>query len=133
MGPAGFFLWIFMQMGWITEISKIMGLSDPKPLNVGFAILGFFSFLFGMYAIAFSEERVEDEMIKNIRLKSFQFAALLQISFLILGFIGIGFMENPPKDGGLMLFFITTIFLFWITYIVRFNYVVHLGIYRYEE
>ena len=133
IAPTGFFLWIAMQIGWITEISQLIGLSDPKPLNMSFAILGFFSFLFGTYALAFSKEKIEDEMIKNIRLESFQFAALLQIVFLIIGLIGMGFMKNPPKDGGLMLFFIITIFIFWITYITRFNYIVHVGVYKYEK
>jgi len=133
MAPIGFFLWIAMQIGWITEFSQFIGLSEPKLLNMSCAILGFFSFLFGTYALAFSKERIEDEMIKNIRLESFQFAALLQIIFLIIGLIWIGFMTNPPKDGGLMLFFILTLFIFWITYISRFNYIVHIAIYKNEK
>ena len=133
IAPIGFFLWIAMQIGWISKMSKLIGLSDPTPLNMSFAILGFFSFLFGTYALAFSKERTEDEMIKKLRLESFQFAALLQIIFLIVGLIWIGFMKNPPKDAGLMLFFIITIFIFWITYITRFNYVVHVGVFKYEK
>lgn len=133
IAPTGFFLWIAMQIGWILDLSKLIGLSDPTPLNMTFAILGFFSFLFGTYALAFSKEKIEDEMIKNVRLESFQFAALLQIIFIIVGLIWIGFMENPPKDAGLMLFFIITIFIFWITYITRFNYIIHRGIFNYEE
>ena len=131
--PAGFFLWIAMQVGWISELSKLMGLSDPTLLNMSFAILGFFSFLFGTYALAFSKEKIEDEMIKTVRLESFQFAAFLQIVTIIGGLIWIGFMENPPKDAGLLLFFILTIFIFWITYITRFNYIIHRGSLNYEE
>lgn len=133
IAPLGFFLWIAMQIGWIAEISQFMGFSDSKPLNMTCAVVGFFSVLCGTYAVAFSKERIEDEMIKNIRLQSFQFAALLQILFLIVGFIIIGFMKNPPKDAGMMLFFILTIFIFWITYISRFNYIVHIAIYKNEE
>ena len=133
IAPTGFFIWIAMQIGWVTEISQFIGLSNPKLLNMSFAILGFFSFLFGTYALAFSKEKIEDEMIKNIRLESFQFAALLQIVFLIIGLIWIGFMKSPPKDVGLMLFFIIAIFIFWIIYIIRFNYIVHVGIYKYEK
>ncbi len=133
IAPTGFFLWIAMQIGWISELSTLMGLSNSTPLNISFAILGFFSFLFGTYAMAFSKEKIEDEMIKTVRLESFQFAALLQIVFLIVGLIWIGFMKNPPKDAGLMLFFIITIFIFWFTYITRFNYIIHRGILKYEE
>lgn len=120
-------------MGWIAELSQFLGFSSPKLLNVGSAILGFFAFLFGTYALAFSKERIEDEMIKNVRLKSFQFAAFLQILFLIIGFFWIGFMKNPPRDADLMLFFILAIFMFWIIYIIRFNYVIHIGVYKYEK
>lgn len=128
IAPTGFFLWIIMQIGWITEFSKFIGLSNPKFLNVSSAILGFFAFLFGIYALSFSKEKIEDEMIKNVRLESFQLAALLQIIFLI-----IGFMKHPPQDAGLMLFFIIAIFVFWLIYIIRFNYIVHIGIYKYEK
>lgn len=133
IAPIGFFLWIIMQIGWISEISQFIGVSNPKLVNMSAAIVGFFSFLFGTYALAFSKEKIEDEMIKNIRLESFQFAALLQIVFLIIGLIWIGFMKNPPKDAGLLLFFIITIIIFWITYITRFNYIIHVGVYRHEK
>lgn len=133
IAPTGLFLWIAMQLGWITNISHSLGISDPSPLNVSFAILGFFSFLFGTYAVAFSKEKIEDEMIKNVRLESIQFAALLQFVFLIIGFVSIGFMKNPPRDGGMMLFFITAIFIFWVFYIIRFNYLIHVRVYKYEE
>ncbi len=131
--PTGFFLWIAMQIGWIAELSKLIGFSESKLLNMSCAILGFFCFLFGMYALAFSKEKTEDEMIKNVRLESFQFAAFLQIIVLIIGLIWIGFMKNPPHDAGLMLFFILTIFIFWVTYISRFNYIVHIAVYKNEK
>ena len=125
IAPLGFFLWIAIQIGWIAEISQIIGFSNPTLLNMTFAILGFFSFFFGSYALAFSQEKFEDEMIKSIRLESFQFAALVQIIILFIGLIWIGFLKNPPKDAGMLLFCIITIFMFWIIYIVRFNYIVH--------
>lgn len=131
--PTGFLLWIAMQVGWIAKIWQFLGFTDPKTINIAVASIGFLSFLFGTYALTFSKEKIEDELIKNVRLESFQFAALLQIVFLIFGLIWIGFMQNPPKDGGLMLFFIVAIFIFWITYIIRFNYVVHIGVFKYEK
>ncbi|MGO2357050.1 MAG: hypothetical protein ACTH6S_04615 [Mesonia sp.] len=133
IAPTGFFLWVIMQIGWITEISQFIGLLNPKILNVSSAILGFSAFLFGTYALTFSKEKIEDEMIRNVRLESFQFAALLQVVFLIIGLTWIGFMKKPPKDAGLMLFFIIAIFIFWIIYIIRFNYIFHIGIYKYEK
>ena len=133
IAPIGFFLWIAMQIGWITKFSQLIGLENPKVLNVSFAILGFFSFLFGTYALAFSKEKAEDEMIKKVRLESLQFAALLQMVFLIVGLTWVGFMKNPPGDGGLMLFFIMAIFIFWIIYIIRFNYIIHIKVYWYEK
>jgi hypothetical protein len=42
-------------------------------------------------------------------------------------------MKNPPRDSGLMLFFILAIFIFWIIYIIRFNYIIHIQIYKYEK
>lgn len=133
IAPLGLFIWVAMQVGWIADISRFIGFTSQKPLNMIFAILGFFSFLLGTYAIAFSKEKIEDEMIKTIRLESIQFSAFLQIVILVFGFIGIGFMEKPPKDAGLLLFFIVVISMFWIIYIIRFNYVVHFSVYRYEK
>lgn len=133
IAPTGFFLWIAMQIGWISEISKIMGLADATPLNISVAILGLLSFLFGIYAMAFSKEKIEDELIKNVRLESFRSAALVQIISIIIGLIYVGFMKNPPKDAGMMLFFITAILIFWITYIIRFNYILHIAILKYEK
>lgn len=133
IAPTGFFLWIAMHMEWISEISQLLGLENLRVLNISCAILGFFSFLFGTYALAFSKEKAEDEMIKRIRLESLQLAALLQMIFLIVGLILVAFMKNAPGDGGLMLFFILAIFIFWIFYIIRFNYIIHIKVYRYEK
>jgi uncharacterized membrane protein YgdD (TMEM256/DUF423 family) len=133
IAPLGLFIWVAMQVGWITDFIRFIGFTNQKPINMIFAILGFFSFLLGTYAIAFSKEKIEDEMIKTIRLESFQFSAFLQIVILVVGFIGIGFMERPPKEAGLLLFFIGVILMFWIIYIIRFNYIVHFSAYRHEK
>lgn len=131
--PIGFFLWITMQMGWISKILTSIGLEDTTPVNIFVAVLGLLSFLFGIYAISFSKEKIEDEMIKNLRLESFRIAALIQIVLITLGLIIVGIMDSPPKDAGMLLFFITVIIIFWITYIIRFNYIVHFKIYRDEK
>src|SRR5690606_4545215 len=131
--PIGFFLWIAMQIGWISIISMSIGLEDATPLNIFVAVLGLLSFLFGLYAISFSKEKIEDEMILNLRLESFRIAALIQIVLITLGLIIVGIMDSPPKDAGMLLFFITAIVIFWITYIIRFNYIIHFKIYRDEK
>ena len=133
IAPIGLCLWVFMQLGFVSKLSQLLGITDATILNMSVAILGFFTFLFGTYALAFSKEKVEDEMIKNVRLESFQFAALLQMIALVLGIMVIGFMNNPPKDAGVMLFLSIAILFFWITYILRFNYIIHFRIFRYEK
>lgn len=129
----GFFLWISMQIGWISEISGKIGLADATPLNIIIAVLGLLSFLFGIYAIAFSKEKIEDEMIKNVRLESFRTAALIQIILITIGLISVGIMDNPPKDAGMLLFFIMILLVFWVTYIIRFSYIVHFRVYKYDK
>ena len=133
IAPTGFFLWIAMQLGWITEILLFLGITNPRPINIAIAVLGYFSFLLGGYTLTFSKEKTEDEMIKNVRLESFQFAALLQMIFLIIGLTWLPLMKNPPDENGFMLFFMIVIFIFWITYIIRFNYIVHIRIYNNEK
>lgn len=133
ISPIGLFLWIFMQKGYVSKISQSLGLVDATPLNIIIATLGILSFLFGIYAIGFSKEKVEDEMIKNIRLESLRLAALVQIVLIVIGLTVVGIMKNPPKDAGMMLFFIMALLVFWIIYIIRFNFIVHFRVYGYEE
>ncbi|GAA4316780.1 hypothetical protein [Flaviaesturariibacter amylovorans] len=132
MAPAGLLFWILMQRGLVTR-ALIWVLGTPVPregyppyhsANVAFAIIGFFSFLGGLYFIAFSKEKVEDEMISQVRLESFQFASALQLLAIIGGFVAILLYGEPEKEG-MMNFFICSILLFWIFFITRFNYVIH--------
>ena len=130
IAPLGFTLWLAMQSGFITKLlTLIFGESDNNTAyhiaNVVVAIISFFSFLGGLYFVSFSKEKVEDEMVQKTRLDSFQFAALVQIIFAIAGFLFILF-AGDPDEGGLMLFFISMIFLFWISFLGRFNYVLHI-------
>jgi len=91
---------------------------------VSAAIIGFFACLLGLYLISFAKEKREDEMIHQIRLESFQFAALLQLIILICGFVIILILGEPDKEG-FMLFFVFIFLLFWLSYIARFNYIIH--------
>ena len=126
-----------MQLGLVTktllfifgENSATKNSSDYHTVNVCIAILSFFSFLVGIYFVTFSKEKIEDEMVQKTRLDSFQFAAITQIVFIIISFLCMLFFDEP-NEGGLMLFFITTIFLFWFSFIGRFNYILHIKLTR---
>ena len=137
IAPLGFAIWICMQFGYVTKVLIFLfGESSPTQnnssyhiVNVCVAILSFCSFLAGIYFVTFSKEKVEDEMVQRTRLDSFQFAALAQIIFIIISFLFM-LLFKEPGEGGLMLFFITTIFLFWLCFIGRFNFVLHIKIIR---
>ena len=64
-------------------------------------------------------------MVQRTRLDSFQFAALVQIIVMIAGFLFMLFVGEPGKEG-MIVFFVAAIFLFWLTFIVRFNYILHI-------
>ncbi len=127
--PLGFSLWLLMQFGVITKVLIVIYGESTSPtvaslyhsINVIAATIGFISFLAGMYFVSFSKEKVEDEMINKIRLDSFQFAALVQIIFTIVGFVSM-ILLGSPNEGLLMLFFIAALFLFWLSYIAKFNF-----------
>jgi hypothetical protein len=132
LAPLGFGGWLAMQTGMFTRF-LLMAFGPQEPsgayppyhsANVVVATLGFLSFLAGMYFLAFSKEKIEDEMVQRTRLDSFQFAALVQLIFIIAGFLAI-LVLGDPSEGILMLFFIAGIFLFWLCFISRFNYILH--------
>jgi hypothetical protein len=135
IAPTGFILWLCMQRGLITraltfafgENAGGQTSSAYHTVNVIIAIISFFSFLGGLYFISFSKEKIEDEMVERTRLESFQFAALVQLSFIIVFFLSLLFF-NEPGDAGLTLFFLGSIILFWICFIGRFNYILHVKI-----
>ena len=132
IAPLGFCLWLVMQLGYIKNLlisvfGQLNGSYEWSAyhiVNVAAAILGFFSFLTGLYFVSFSKEKVEDEMVQKTRLDCFQFAAFLQIIVTIAGFLFIMF-AGDPGESGMMLFFIVLVFLFWLTFIGRFNYILH--------
>jgi uncharacterized membrane protein len=129
--PSGFISWVLMQKGtwtrvFITVFGPDQNAANDPPYHIAtvfVALLSFFGFLAGLYCLAFAKEKVEDEMIRKVRLESFQFAALSQIAAIIIGFALMIFAE--PGESGMMLFFAGAITLFWITYITRFNYILH--------
>ena len=132
IAPLGFSLWLVMQLGYIKSLLIfVFGQQNGSYewsayhiVNIAAAILGFFSFLSGLYFVSFSKEKVEDEMVQKTRLDSFQFAAFLQIIVTIAGFLFI-MLAGDPGESGMMLFFIVLVFLFWLSFIGRFNYILH--------
>lgn len=130
MAPVGFAVWLAMQRGFTKRIMLLFleeGSSAIQIINVSIAILSFFSFLAGIYFLVFSQEKVEDEMIQKTRVDSFQFAALVQFICIIIGFLLMLIFKEPSVEG-LMLFFIILLFIFWLCFIGRFNYVIHIRI-----
>ena len=135
IAPMGFLIWLCMQRGLVTRVlffvfGESTGGQNSPPYhlaNILIAIISFFAFLGGIYFVTFSKEKIEDEMVQRTRLDSFQFAALVQIVFIIIGFLAMIFFKEPG-EGGLMLFFISVIFLFWLCFIGRFNYILHIKI-----
>ncbi|HEX6915953.1 MAG TPA: hypothetical protein VF145_11970 [Chitinophagaceae bacterium] len=136
IAPAGLTLWILMQRGYILKM-LVFGFGAPSVageaayhiVEVVAAVTGFFCFLAGIYFLAFSREKVDDEMVQRIRLESFLFAAAVQIIFLIAGFLWMLF-AGDPAESGMMVFFIALIALFWLSFIARFNYVLHFKYWR---
>ncbi len=114
--PIGLIIWILLQQGLFkTELNHTM-----KVLTL---ILSFFSFLFGLYFISFSKEPIEDEYIDSVRLKSFQISSITQMVFFLISFtIMFIFNIEPSGDGGLSLFLLCSIILYWVMYLVIFNY-----------
>ena len=114
--PIGFIIWIITQRGLFnTDLNHTM-----KVITL---TLSFFSFLFGLYFISFSKEPIEDEYINSVRLKSFQISSITQMVFFLISFI-IMFLFNlePNGDAGLSIFLLSSIILYWLMYMIIFNY-----------
>lgn len=114
--PIGFIIWIITQRGLFnTDLNHT--------IKVITLTLSFFSFLFGLYFISFSKEPIEDEYINSVRLKSFQISSITQMVFFLISFI-IMFLFNlePNGDAGLSIFLLSSIILYWLMYMIIFNY-----------
>lgn len=122
MAPLGFIAWVATQQGAMDGVLPAGGSWQ----RIALLVLSFFSFLFGLYFLVFARERHEDEYINNLRLKSFQMAAFSQLVFFILSFVYMALSGNEPaSDAGLELFLLMAIFLFWVFYIMHFNYTMY--------
>lgn len=134
VAPVGLLLWLAMQLGYIDQLLRYVfeePAADYQLINIIAAVLGFFSFIGGVFMMAFSREKIEDEMVQRTRLDAFQFAAFIQIVFIMGGFISMLF-AGDPSESGMLIFFIVLVALFWLSFILRFNYVLFVK-YRNEE
>ena len=117
LSPFGLIIWMITQRGLFnTDLNHT--------LKVITLTLSFFSFLFGLYFTTFSKEPIEDEYINSVRLKSFQISSITQMVFFLISFT-LMFMLNiePNGDAGLSTFLLSSIIIYWLIYIVFFNYI----------
>jgi hypothetical protein len=122
--PMGMFLWIGGQLGVFNSMLNTLHFRQPGFQMI--LITGFFTFLAGIYFLMFSKEKTEDEFIMRIRLESFHFAALFQLIFFVLLFSGMAiFSIEPGSESAFILILSGVILLFWLAYIIRFNYTLH--------
>lgn len=120
MLPFGTALWIFTQKGWTTSWFPII--QTIEGFKNGMLILALCLFLFGWYGLTFSRERIEDEFVRDLRLKAFHAGALLQILFffgIVLLSLSMGWV--PGNDTEFLILFMIAVLLYWLTYIVYFN------------
>jgi len=128
IAPLGFAMWTLGQLGYVSMVLASFGVSflsaESRTLRVSFFVTSLLSLLFGTFFVAFAKEKVEDEMVQRVRLESFMFAALLQIVVVLSFFVSAVVLGEPPRS--LMeLFAIGVFLLFWVSYVVRFNYTLH--------
>lgn len=124
--PLGLIIWILSQVylseSTLSNYFNEMNLNAIHLIRVFVLSFSFFSCLAGMYFLVFSKEKEEDEYVAEIRLKSFQLAAFVQLTFFLLAFFYMFlFKKEPSGDTGLELFLIGSIFLFWFAYLCCFQ------------
>lgn len=119
----GIILFPFGLIIWMITQRSLINIDLNHSLKVVTLTLSFFSFLFGLYFITFSKEPIEDEYINSVRLKSFQISSITQMVFFLISFtLMFIFNIEPNGDGGLSIFLLSSIILYWVMYMVVFNY-----------
>jgi hypothetical membrane protein len=124
---AGLVIWIWGQLKLSQDsmAKYLIGIEAENAhlLKVTILVISFFSCLIGMFFLVFSKEKEEDEYVADLRLKSFQLAAFVQMTFFLIAFLYMFlFKKEPSGDAGLELFLIASIFLFWFSYISCFQF-----------
>ncbi len=129
MIPLSFAFWLLMQKGMITLLLTLLfgevNYFDYRMVNIVVASISFFGFLLGVYCLAFSREKIEDEMVQKIRMDSFQFAALIQLPLIICGFFSLLIPGNTKEQEVIILVLAAALIVFWFGFITRFHYMLH--------
>jgi len=113
--PIGLIIWASLQIGILDDYVNHL-------IKVSILTISFFSFLIGFYFVSFSKEPIEDEYISSLRLKSFQISAMIQMIYFLMAFTSMFlFHFEPNGDGGLALFLLISILLYWLAYIIVFK------------
>jgi hypothetical protein len=135
--------WLLFGMGGVTGILLMTGQIELNFLNMNtfalihgelFQKLEYFTwiennmaltftalvFILGALIIAFSKEKVEDEFIQNMRLRSFQWSVVANYSILFVAFLTVY---------GIAFFTLISIqlFLVIILFILRFHYLMYIN------
>lgn len=118
ISPIGFAVWLLIQL-------KIMIPHGPAAIKAILLTGSACIFIFGFFFAVFSKERIEDEFISQKRMETLFISAMIQVTLIIIGFFIIGFGPWPPTIEGQMFYFLGCIFIFYFTYIIRFNYVLY--------
>lgn len=92
------------------------GNKAPNKINLTNTILGCL-FIIGGLIVAFSKEKIEDEFIVKIRLRSFQWAVLFNYILLFIAFVFVFGLD-------FLIVMIFNMFTTLILFILRFNLVV---------
>lgn len=117
ISPVGFLLWVLLQQ-------QILFADAAHFLKVLLLIVTSSSFILGFFFAVFSKEKIEDEFINQKRMETLLIAALLQVILVTIGFFVIGFLQWPQTHEGAMFYFIGCIFVFYLFYLIRFNFAV---------
>jgi hypothetical protein len=116
--PIGFLVWLLVQL-------KVMIPYAPAAIKTVLLTGSACTFVFGFFFAVFSKERIEDEFISQKRMETLFISALIQVILIITGFFAIGLGPWPQTIENQMFYFLGCIFVFYLSYIIRFNYVLY--------
>lgn len=119
ISPIGLLLWVLLQR-------QLLFADAAHLLKVLLLIVTSSSFILGFFFAVFSKEKIEDEFIGQKRLETLLISSLVQVILVVSGFFAIGFLQWPLTHEDAMFYFIGCIFLFYLFYLIRFNYVIRL-------
>jgi hypothetical protein len=118
---SGFILWCGVQLGLLHPL--LQATTNPQLLKSVLLITAFFSALSGFYAAIFSKEKVEDEFIEALRLRSFQLSSICQFFYFSFSFLAMLLCKLEPRgDGGMLNIVLVGVLVYWLVYISYFHF-----------